>query len=49
MARQEAGEHGENERVEGSETSLKEMKIKAELYGGLGDSTLGLSLDPAVT
>ena len=52
-ANQEAEEHGENERAERSDTSsnwtLKEMKIGAEFYGGLGDSTRGLSLDPDVT
>ena len=52
-ANQEAEEHGENERVKQSEHSpswtVNEMKIGAELYGGLGDSTLGLSLDPHVT
>ncbi len=29
--------------------NLKEVKLGAELYGGLGDSTLGLTLDPNVT
>lgn len=28
---------------------LKEVKLGAEVYGGLGDSSLGLTLDPGVT
>jgi len=52
-ANQEAEEHGQNRRAERTETSsnwtVKEMKIGAEVYGGLGDSTLGFSLDPNVT
>jgi hypothetical protein len=52
-ANQEAEEHGESKRAERSETTsnwtVKEMKIGAEVYGGLGDSILGLSLDPNVT
>jgi hypothetical protein len=52
-ANQEAAEHGKDEQAERSDTpsnwTLKEMKIGAELYGGLGDSTRGLSLDPDVT
>jgi hypothetical protein len=52
-ANEEAEEHGENERAERSHASsswaLKEMKIGAEIYGGLGDSTRGFTLDPDVT
>ena len=29
--------------------SLKEVKVGGELYGGLGDSTLGPTLNPDVT
>jgi hypothetical protein len=50
---EEAEEHGENERSERSQASsnwtLKEMKIGVEVYGGLGDSTRGVTLDPDVT
>ena len=28
---------------------IKEVKLGGELYGGLGNSTLGLTLDPNVT
>jgi hypothetical protein len=29
--------------------AIKEVKLGGELYGGLGDSTLGLTLDPNLT
>jgi hypothetical protein len=52
-ANEETEEHGKNEQVEQRESSsnwkLKEVKIGAEFYGGLGDSTRGLSVDPNVT
>ena len=50
---QEAEEGNEREQAEHSEASsqwtVKEIKLGGELYGGLGDSTLGLTLDPDVT
>ena len=48
-----AEEGNEREQAEHSEASsqwtVKEIKLGGELYGGLGDSTLGLTLDPDVT
>jgi hypothetical protein len=49
----EEKEHGKREarghewRADG--WAIKEVKLGGELYGGLGDSTLGLTLDPNVT
>jgi hypothetical protein len=37
------------ETVRASDWNLKELKLGAELYGGAGDSALGLTLDPNVT
>ena len=52
-ANQEAEEHEQKERAghsgPASGWTLKELKLGAELYGGLGDSTLGPTLDPDVT
>jgi hypothetical protein len=50
-ANQEAEEHkhGEREARKASGWAIKELKIGGELYGGIGDSTLGLTLDPNVT
>jgi hypothetical protein len=39
--------HGRSEHASG--WAIKEIKLGGELYGGLGDSTLGLTLDPNVT
>jgi hypothetical protein len=39
--------HGHAKKPAGWE--IKEVKLGGELYGGLGDSTLGLTLDPNVT
>jgi hypothetical protein len=39
--------HGRARKPAGWE--IKEIKLGGELYGGLGDSTLGLTLDPNVT
>lgn len=36
-------------RTRGSDWTLKEVKLGAELFGGVGDSALGLTLDPNVT
>ena len=33
----------------GSDWAIKEIKLGGEVYGGLGDSTLGLTLNPSVT
>jgi hypothetical protein len=47
---EEHEEHGAHEHApEGAGWAIKEVKLGAELYGGLGDSTLGLTLDPNVT
>jgi hypothetical protein len=52
-ANEEAEEHKVKDRAERSDTTsnwtLKELKIGAELYGGLGDNMGGLTLDPDVT
>jgi len=52
-ANQETEEHEAKERAgysdPASRWTVKELKLGAELYGGLGDSTLGLTLDPDVT
>jgi hypothetical protein len=40
-----AHEHGSK----GAGWAIKEVKLGGELYGGLGDSTLGLTLDPNIT
>lgn len=54
-ANQEAEEHeheghGAHEHAsKGAAWAIKEVKLGGELYGGLGDSTLGLTLDPNVT
>jgi hypothetical protein len=52
-ANQETEEHETRERAghsgPASRWTLKELKLGAELYGGLGDSTLGPTLDPDVT
>ncbi len=54
-ANQEAEEHeheghGAHENAPmGAAWAIKEVKLGGELYGGLGDSTLGLTLDPNVT
>ena len=54
-ADQEAEEHGHEKHTRsehataGSGWAIKEIKLGGELYGGLGDSTLGLTLDPSVT
>jgi hypothetical protein len=52
----EANQEAEEQHGKGSEHSetppswaLKELKVGGELYGGLGDSGLGLTLDPDVT
>jgi hypothetical protein len=49
----EEHEHEKSRRGEhptpGSGWQIKEIKLGGELYGGLGDSTLGLTLDPGVT
>ena len=43
-------QHGRGEHAPaGSSWALKELKLGGELYGGLGDSELGLTLDPDVT
>jgi hypothetical protein len=41
------GEHGPAPK--GGGWAIKEVKLGGEVYGGLGDSTLGLTLDPNVT
>ena len=49
-ANQEAEEHEAHGHArKGSGWEIKEVKLGGELYGGLGDSTLGLTLDPNVT
>ena len=51
-AEQEAGEHEQKKGARPSSPSdwgLKELKVGGELYGGLGDSTLGPTLNPDVT
>jgi len=51
-ANQEAGEHEHKERAHSTSRSdwdFKEIKVGGELYGGLGDSTLGPTLNPDVT
>jgi hypothetical protein len=49
-ANQEAEEHEAHGHARnGSGWEIKEVKLGGELYGGLGDSTLGLTLDPNVT
>jgi hypothetical protein len=42
-------EHRRGEHATGSGWAIKEIKLGGELYGGLGDSTFGLTLDPNVT
>ena len=54
-ANQEAEEHeheghaAHEHAPKGAAWAIKEVKLGGELYGGLGDSTLGLTLDPNVT
>jgi hypothetical protein len=51
-ANEEAEEHGEKgheHHSKGEGWAIKEVKLGGEVYGGLGDSTLGLTLDPNVT
>jgi hypothetical protein len=51
-ADQEAEEYeraGHEHASKGSGWAIKEVKLGGELYGGLGDSTLGLTLDPNLT
>lgn len=52
-ANQEAEEHhgkeGSERSTARSSWAIKELKVGGELYGGLGDSGLGLTLDPDVT
>jgi len=40
---------GRREAAQASNWNIKELKLGAEFYGGAGDSTLGLTLDPSVT
>jgi hypothetical protein len=37
------------ERNKADPWSIRSVKLGAELYGGLGDSQLGLTLDPRIT
>jgi len=37
------------ERIKGDPWSIRSVKLGAEVYGGLGDSQLGLTLDPRIT
>ena len=51
-ADQEAQEHERawhEHASKGSDRAIKEVKLGGELYGGLGDSTLGPTLDPNIT
>lgn len=45
--REERGERGHSRKDQSWD--VKEVKLGAELYGGLGDSTSGLTLDPSLT